>query len=180
MAQWQYDPTHSGVTFAIKHMMISTVRGSFNDVSATLNFDPENPADASVEAVIQVASIDTGTTDRDNHLRSADFFDVENYPTIIFKSTSVELQDNNVARVNGDLTIRGTTHPATLEVTYLGSGTNPYGIQVAGFEASTKINREDFGLTWNVALETGGILVGKDVKIELDVQFNPVKETETA
>lgn len=178
MTQWQIDPAHSHAAFAVKHMMVSTVRGQFKDVAATLNFDPENPANASVEATIQVASVATGADDRDNHLRSADFFDVETFPAMTFKSTRVELDGDTVAKVYGDLTIRDVTREVALDVELLGTGTNPYGTQVAGFEASTRINREDFGLTWNVALETGGILIGKDVKIELDVQFNPVPVAE--
>lgn len=178
--QWTIDPQHSYAGFSVKHMMVTTVRGQFTDVDARLDYDPANPAAATVEATIQVASVNTGATDRDNHLRSADFFEVERFPVMTFKSKRVEMQGDDVARVVGDLTIRDVTREVTLDVTLQGQGTNPYGIQVVGFEAETKINREDFGLTWNVALETGGILVGKDIKIALDVQFNPVKVTETA
>lgn len=181
MSQWKIDTFHSEVQFAVKHMMVTTVRGTFREFDATLNFDPENPQNASVEATIQVPSIDTGATDRDNHLRSADFFDAENYPTITFKSTSVEMTGDQVGKLHGDLTIRGTTKPVTLDVSFLGTVKSPInGVDAAGFEASTSINREEFGLTWNVALETGGVLVGKDINITLDVQFNPVAQLEQA
>jgi polyisoprenoid-binding protein YceI len=175
MSQWQLDPTHSRVEFAVKHMVVSTVRGNFNDVDATLDFDPANPAAASVNATIQVTSINTGTADRDNHLRSADFFDVETYPTITFKSTGVKLDGDRVAQVTGDLTLRDVTKPVTLDVEFLGEGLSPFGKKMAAFEASGKINREDFGLTWNVALEAGGVLVSKDVKLSFEVQFTPVE-----
>jgi polyisoprenoid-binding protein YceI len=178
--QWKIDPAHSNIDFSIKHMMISTVRGSFNDVDATLTFDPENPAASSVEATIQIASINTGAEDRNKHLLSADFFDAETFPTMTFKSTRVEMQGDNVAKVYGDLTIRDVTKEVALDVEFLGDGVTPFGNRIAGFEATTKIAREDFGLTWNVALEQGGVLVGKEVKISLDVQFTPVTENVTA
>jgi polyisoprenoid-binding protein YceI len=170
MATWNIDHTHTNAEFVVRHMMITNVRGKFTDVSGTIDFDPANPAAASVDATISVASITTGVTDRDNHLRSPDFFDVENYPSITFKSTRVESTGENNARLIGDLTIRNVTREVALEVEFLGQNKNPWGMTVAGFEASTKINREDFGLTWNVALETGGVLVGKDIKIELAVE----------
>jgi polyisoprenoid-binding protein YceI len=129
---------------------------------------------------IDTNSINTGANDRDNHLRSADFFDVANFPTITFKSTKIEVTGDESAKIHGDLTIRGTTRPVVLEAEYLGENTNPWGAKVVGFNGVTKINREDFGLTWNVALETGGVLVGKDIKIELDVEAALVVETETA
>ncbi len=180
MANWNIDPAHSNVGFVVKHMVVTKVRGKFTDVDAELNFDQDNPANSSVNATIQVASISTGAADRDNHLRSADFFEVENFPTMTFKSISVEVENDSVAKVHGDLTIRDVTKPVVLDVQFLGTGKNPWGVEVAGFEASTKINREDFGLTWNQALETGGVLVGKDITIELDVQFNPVAVPENA
>lgn len=175
MAKWVVDNAHSAVEFTVKHMMITTVRGSFNDYTAMIDFDPANPAASSVEATIQVASIDSGTNDRDNHLRSADFFEVETYPKMTFKSTGVEMQGDQVAKVTGDLTIRDVTRPVTLDVTYLGQGQSLFGFPVVGFEASTKINREDFGLTWNQTLETGGVLVSRDVKILLDIQAMPAQ-----
>lgn len=180
MTQWNIDAAHSSADFTVKHMMISTVRGSFSDVAGVISFDPENPGAASVEATINVTSIDTGMADRDNHLRSADFFNVETYPTITFKSTGVRAGSASEASITGDLTIAGVTREVTMEVEFNGTGKNPYGMTVAGFAASTKINREDFGLTWNVALEAGGVLVSKEVKIMLDVQAVLVTETANA
>lgn len=176
MATWQIDVAHSDVNFSVKHMMFSTVRGSFQDFSGRIYFDPTNPATASVEATILVGSVSTGPADRDNHLRSPDFFDAANHPEMTFKSTRVEAKSDAEATVYGDLTIRGTTREVALEVTFLGQGTNPWGQTVGGFQARTRINREDFGLTWNQALETGGVLVSKDVNIELDIQAALVTE----
>lgn len=180
MAKWTFDPTHTQANFAAKHMMVSTVRGAFRKVKGHLEFDPENPADASVEATIDVASMDsTGVADRDKHLLSGDFLDVENYPHITFKSTRVEPNDDNTeAKVYGDLTIKDVTNEVVLDVEFHGEGTTPYGQNIAGFEADTKIKREDFGLTWNVALETGGWLVGNTIKISIDAEFIKVEEEE--
>lgn len=180
MAKWQLDPAHSAAEFSARHMMVTNVRGGFNDLSGTIVFDPENAAASSVEAVIQVASINTGAGDRDNHLRSPDFFDAEKYPTITFTSTNVEITSDETARVTGNLTIKDVTKPVMLDVTFLGKGDSPFGDVRAGFEASTKINREDWGLTWNQALESGGWLVGKEVKLSIDAQGILVAEGETA
>ena len=166
---WVLDPSHSEVTFSVRHMMISKVRGTFGVKSATI-VAPENPYDATVEASVDVASVDTKDEARDQHLRSAEFFDVENHPTLDFRSTGIRLEDGDFL-VDGDLTIRGTTKPATFSLDFGGFGTDPWGNYKAGATAKTVINREDFGLTWNAALETGGVLVGKDVTIELDLQL---------
>ena len=165
---WVLDPAHSEVTFSVRHMMISKVRGTFGVKSATL-YAPENPLDARVEATVDVSSVDTNDSGRDGHLRSADFFDVENHPTMEFHSTGVRLERGEFL-VDGDLTIRGITKPVTFDFDFGGFGTDPYGNYKAGATAKAVINREDFGLTWNAALETGGVLVGKDVTIELDLQ----------
>ena len=179
MTQWQFDPAHSNADFSVRHMMVSNVRGGFKAVTGTLNFDPDNPGAASVEATIDATSVWTGVDDRDAHLRSPDFLDVENYPVITFKSTNVNADSNNKAQVNGDLTIRGVTKSVVLDVEFLGEGRDPFMSRpVLGFSATTKIDREDFGLTWNQALETGGVLVGKDIKISLDVEVIPVVEAE--
>lgn len=170
MATWQLDTAHSSATFAVRHMMITTVRGSFNIKEGKIVFDPANPAAASVEATLDVASVNTGVADRDNHLRSADFFDAANHPTITFKSTSVKPTGENTAEIAGDLTIRGVTRPVVLKTEFLGQGKGMDGKTRAGFVATTKINREDWGLTWNVMLEAGGVLVSKEVNIELDIQ----------
>ncbi|MFG6443706.1 YceI family protein [Microbacterium sp. P06] len=165
---WTLDPSHSEVTFSVRHMMISKVRGAFGVKSGTF-VTPENPLETTVEAEVDVASIDTKDEGRDGHLRSGDFFDVENYPTMKFRSTGVRVEDGDML-VDGDLTIRDTTKPVTFSFEFGGFGTDPWGNYKAGATAKTVINREDFGLTWNTALETGGVLVGKDVTIELDLQ----------
>lgn len=165
---WVLDPSHSEVRFTVRHMMISKVRGVFAMKTATL-IAPENPLEASVTASAEAASLNTQDEGRDGHLRSADFFDVENHPTIDFVSTGVRVEKGDFL-VDGDLTIRGTTKPVTFEVEFGGFGTDPWGNYKAGATAKTVINREDFGLTWNAALETGGVLVGKDVTIEIDLQ----------
>ncbi len=165
---WVLDPSHSEVGFSVRHMMISKVRGHFDIKEATL-IAPENPLEASLTAKVDASSLSTKDEGRDQHLRSADFFDVETYPTIDFVSTGVRLEGGDFL-VDGDLTIRGTTKPVTFDVDFGGFGSDPWGNYKAGATAKTVINREDFGLTWNAALETGGVLVGKDVTIELDLQ----------
>ena len=165
---WVLDPAHSEVTFSVRHMMISKVRGTFGMKSATL-VAPENPLDAAVTASVDVASVDTKDEGRDTHLRSADFFDAENHPTMEFVSTGTRVEDGDFF-VDGDLTIRGITKPVSFEFDFGGFGQDPWGNYKAGASATTTINREDFGLTWNAALETGGVLVGKDITIHLDLQ----------
>jgi len=162
------DASHSNIEFAVKHMMISTVKGRFGDVKGTLVIPEDGKPVADV--TIAAASIDTRSEQRDNHLRSPDFFDVENYPEIRFVSTSAERTGDGWTLV-GNLTIKGVTRPVTLSVTDEGAGVDPWGNQKIGFSATGKFNRTDFGLTWNAALETGGILVGDEVIITLDVQF---------
>lgn len=170
---WKLDPSHSQVEFAVKHMMFTTVRGRFADVEGTVTLDKENPAASSVEVDIAAASIDTQVEDRDGHLRSADFLDVENHPHITFRSREVQgslAEPGADFKVKGDLTIRGVTREVTLDATFEGTGTDPWGGTRAGFSARTEIDRRDFELTWNQALETGGVLVGHEVRIELQVQ----------
>ncbi|WP_105609310.1 YceI family protein [Microbacterium halophytorum] len=162
------DPAHSEVGFEVRHMMMSKVRGAFGVKEATITL-PENPLEASVTAKVDVASVDSKDEGRDGHLRSADFFDVENHPTMTFVSTGVRANGDEYL-VDGDLTIKGVTRPVTFELEFGGFGTDPWGNYKAGATATGKINREDFGLTWNAALETGGVLVGKDVKLTLDLQ----------
>ncbi|WP_144877364.1 YceI family protein [Microbacterium sp. 1.5R] len=162
------DPAHSEVTFSVRHMMISKVRGTFGVKSATL-VAPENPLETTVEASVDVTSVDTKDEGRDQHLRSGDFFDTENFPTMDFVSTGARAENGDLF-VDGDLTIRGITKPVTFEVDFGGFGSDPWGNYKAGASAKAVINREDFGLTWNAALETGGVLVGKDVTINLDLQ----------
>ncbi|GAA1639711.1 YceI family protein [Microbacterium flavum] len=165
---WVLDPSHSEVTFSVRHMMISKVRGVFGLKSATIEA-PANPFEAKVTASVDAASIDTKDQGRDTHLRSADFFDVETYPTIDFVSTGVRFEKGDFL-VDGDLTMHGVTKPVTFELEFGGFGTDPWGNYKAGATAKTVVNREDFGLTWNAALESGGVLVGKDVTITLDLQ----------
>ncbi|MGB1285630.1 MAG: YceI family protein [Aggregatilineales bacterium] len=180
MATWNIDPAHSAADFVVKHMMFTKVRGNVPITGGVINFDPANPADASVEATLDIANISTGAADRDTHLKSDDFFSVETFPTMTFKSTGVDVVNDNNANITGDLTIRDVTKSVVLAVEFQGAGTNPWGQQVAGFEANITIDREDFGLTWNQALETGGVLVGKEVKIELDIQAAAAPEGDPA
>lgn len=167
---WQIDPVHSFVNFSVRHMMVSTARGHFSKFSGTIDLDEANPTATKVDVTIDVSSIDTNDGNRDGHLKSPDFFDVEKFPTITFKSTGVESVNGSTAKLKGDLTIKGVTKSVVLDVEYSGQAKNPWGATVAGFAGQTKLNREDFGLTWNAALETGGIMLGKDVKIELELE----------
>lgn len=174
MAKFAVDQAHSAVGFEVKHMMVSKVKGQFGSYTADVEAaDLTDLTTASIAFEIDVASIDTRNEDRENHLKSADFFDVENYPTIDFKSTSIT-RDGDDYTVTGDLTIKDVTKPVTFDVEYGGKGTNPWGVEVYGFEAAAKVNREEFGLTWNAPLETGGVLVGKDIKIKVELEVNPV------
>lgn len=170
---WQIDPAHSAIEFAVKHMMFTTVRGRFRDVKGTIEVDEQNPARSTVDVEIAAASIDTGVADRDGHLRSADFLDAEKFPKLTFRSKRIEgapKKDGDQFKVVGDLTIRGVTKEVTLDSVYEGTGTDPWGNTRAGIRATTKIDRRDWGLVWNQALETGGILVANDLRIELEVQ----------
>jgi polyisoprenoid-binding protein YceI len=167
---WTLDPAHTLVEFSGKHMMFTTVKGHFKSVRGTIVLDEANPANSSVEAEIDAASLDSGVEYRDNHLRSADFLDVEQYPTLTFKSSHIELLGDHRAFITGDLTIHGVTRQVVLDTELTGRGQSPHHKETIGFEAHTTINRKDFGLTWNVALETGGVLVGDTIKIELAVE----------
>jgi polyisoprenoid-binding protein YceI len=166
---WTLDPSHSQVEFGVRHMMISTVKGSFNELSGTIAYDGENLADAALEVEIDAASIDTRNADRDGHLRSGDFFDVETHPKLVFRSTGIEGTPESF-KVKGDLTIRGETRPVVLDAELLGGGEDPWGNQRLAFRAETEINRKEFGLSWNQTLEAGGVLVGEKVRITLEVQ----------
>jgi len=164
------DASHSHIDFSVKHMMVSTVKGRFKSFSGDVNIDETNPAASKVEVTIETASIDTGAEQRDAHLRSADFFDAEKYPTITFVSKKVEALGNDTYRVTGDLTVHGVTREIPLEITREGVAQNMYGKQVQAFSAAFTINRKDFGLEWNVALESGGWLVSDQVKVSLDIE----------
>ena len=164
---YQIDPAHSSVQFSVRHMMITNVRGAFKNIKGTVVYDPANLAETSVEATIDTASINTLDEQRDTHLKSADFLDAEKYPTITFKSKKVE-----PGKGTGDLTIHGVTREVALNVDGpTAEGKDPFGNTRIGASATTKIKRSDFGLTWNAALETGGILVGDELKIELEVSM---------
>lgn len=170
---WVIDPTHSLVEFSAKHMMITTVKGRFGGLTGTVTVDRGNPGRSTAEVTIDAASIDTRTEQRDQHLRSPDFLDVQNYPSIAFRSTRVEgrfLAPGDGFALVGTLTIRGVTREVALDVVFDGQGKDPWGGERTGFSATTKIDRRDFGLVWNQALETGGFLVSNEVKISLEVQ----------
>ena len=171
LTTWQIDPSHSTVEFAVRHLMIATVKGRFGEFQGTVQMDVENPATAVVDVTIPAASVDTRESQRDNHLRSPDFFDVERFPTITFRSRRVERLRDAELRVTGDLTIHGITRPVALSITPGGFTRDPWGNERAAFRASTQINREDFGLKWNQILETGGVLVGEAVRIEVEVEL---------
>ena len=169
-SKWNIDLSHSGVNFSIRHMVVSKVRGRFAKFTGALNFDDEDIARSVVEATIDASSIDTGVEQRDAHLRSADFFDVEKYPELRFRSTRIEKLDDDRFRVVGQLTIRDVTREVALDIEGGGRAKDPWGNERTGFVAKTALDRKDFGLKWNQALEAGGVLVGDRVDIELDVQ----------
>jgi polyisoprenoid-binding protein YceI len=163
------DPVHSRIGFVARHAMVTKVRGSFNEFDGSGYFDAANPANSKLQLSIKAASIDTRNADRDAHLRSNDFFDMDTYPQITFSSTSVEPAGDVRFRVTGDLTIKGVTRPVTVDFEYTGSAVDPYGNQRIGFEGSTVVNRKDWGVNWNAALEAGGVLVSENVTLEFEV-----------
>lgn len=167
---WDVDPGHSSLEFAAKHAMVTTVRGRFGDFTGVIHLDAADPSKSTAEVTIAVDSLDTRSDQRDEHLRSADFFDVANHPEITFKSTrAARGKDDDEYRMWGDLTIRGVSREVELDLTYTGSAQDPWGKTRAGFEGSATVNRKDWGLTWNVALEAGGILVSDKVKLRFDI-----------
>lgn len=172
---WELDAAHSAVEFSVKHMMMTTVRGRFKNLRATLTGDRDHPELAGVEATIDAASIDTGVADRDAHLRSPDFFDAEHFPHITFRSDRIEgkppRDEGDRFQLVGELTIRDTTMEVVLDCEYEGRGTDPWGKTRAGFTFRTELDRQDWGLRWNKALETGGVLVANKVRIEGELQF---------
>ena len=163
------DPAHTRVGFVARHAMVTKVRGSFHDFDGTIHVDGANPANSSGQLTIRAKSIDTGNADRDAHLRSNDFFAMDEYPEITFVSTAVEPIDPEHYRVSGDLTIRGVTRPVTVDFEYTGAATDPFGNLRVGLEGSLTVNRKDWGVNWNAALEAGGVLVSEKVTLELDV-----------
>lgn len=175
---WQIDPAHSEILFSARHMMISKVRGQFESFSGSVHFDPENMAATTIDVAIEATSINTRNEQRDGHLMSPDFLDAESFPQLIFKSTSVEQLSDTTGKLHGDLTIRGVTKPVALDVEYAGTALSPWGTTSAGFSAAVKINRKDWGLTWNQALETGGLLVGEEISIAIELEL--MKQPEAA
>jgi polyisoprenoid-binding protein YceI len=168
---WQIDAAHSEIQFSVRHMMISTVRGRFTQFTGTVEADEQNPTAARVDVQIAADSIVTGDVKRDGHLRSPDFFDAEQFPYLTFTSKRVEQLDAEHGRLYGDLTIRDVTRPVVLDFEYAGQAKSPWGTTSAGFSAQTKINRKDWGLNWNVALETGGWLVSDEIKISIELEL---------
>lgn len=174
LTTWQLDPAHSSVEFAVKHMMMTTVRGRFKGVQAALRGDRDHPDDAGVDVTIETATIDTGVADRDAHLRGPDFFDADSFPQITFHSTRIEnppTKEGDRFRVVGDLRMHDTQMEVVLDCEYEGRGTDPWGKTRAGFNFRTELDRRDWGLKWNQTLETGGVLVAHKVRIEGEVQF---------
>ncbi len=167
---WNFDLTHSSINFWVRHLMVSKVHGRFTSWKGSLEFDPENPAASRVDVSIDAASIETKEDKRDAHLRSPDFLDVDKYPQISFRSTSIEKTGDGELRATGELTIHGVTRPIELDVEYAGAVKDPWGGDRAGFSARATLKRKDFGLEWNQALETGGVVVGDKVEINLEIE----------
>jgi polyisoprenoid-binding protein YceI len=165
---WTVDPSHSHIGFVVRHLMVAKVRGTFNEFTGTITV-PENPLEASLVAEVQMASIDTKDAGRDGHLKTGDFFEVETYPTMTLRSTSIEANGGDLV-LHGDLTIKGITHPVAFDLEFDGVAQDPYGNTKAGFSATGEINRKDFGIEWNMVLETGGIALGEKVKIEIEIE----------
>ena len=173
---WKIDSSHSQIQFTVRHMMITNVRGTFDKFTGTVNFDEKNLAKAEIDVTVDTTSVNTKDEKRDGHLKSPDFFDVATFPTITFKSKSITLHGDKKGKVVGDLTIKGITKEVTLETELVGVAKSPFGSTNAGFNASTKINRKDWNLGWNVALEAGGVLVGEDVTLNIEVELVQVPE----
>jgi polyisoprenoid-binding protein YceI len=167
---WEIDNSHSGVHFTVRHMVFAKVHGAFSKWTASLDLDEADFTKSKVNATIDVASIDTNEEKRDGHLRSADFFDAENHPKLTFAGKGIKKVDAEHYQVSGDLTIRGTTKPVTLDVEYGGRGKDPWGMERVAFTAKAKIDRKDFGLTWNQVLEAGGVLVGEKIDIAIEIE----------
>ncbi|EAF5413088.1 polyisoprenoid-binding protein [Listeria monocytogenes] len=169
--KWNVDPAHSSIEFQVKHMMVSKVKGAFSDFTADIEMDPEDLTSAKLNFSVAAASVDTRQAQRDGHLKSEDFFNVEKYPNVTFTATKITADGDDEYEVTGDLTIRDVTKPLTLEVSYEGTGKDPNtSNMVAGFEAKGKFNRKDFGLNYNAALETGGVLIGDEVKLNIQIE----------
>ncbi|MBT2717603.1 YceI family protein [Bacillus sp. ISL-57] len=168
--KWIVDPTHSAIEFSVKHMMIAKVKGSFNKFEASILANPSDLTTAEIDFTVDVASIDTRNADRDNHLRSADFFDVEKNPTLTFKSTKIVKTDEDEYDVTGNVTLNGVTQEETFSITFEGQGKDPWGNEKAGFSGKGKVKRSDYGLTYNAALETGGVLIGDQITLTIEIE----------
>ncbi|MGG0250258.1 YceI family protein [Peribacillus frigoritolerans] len=168
--KWIVDPTHSAIEFSVKHMMIAKVKGSFNKFEASILANPSDLTTAEIDFTVDVASIDTRNADRDNHLRSADFFDVEKNPTLTFKSTKIVKTDEDEYDVTGNVTLNGVTQEETFSITFEGQGKDPWGNEKAGFSGKGKVKRSDYGLTYNAALETGGVLIGDQISLTIEIE----------
>ncbi|MEU1284792.1 YceI family protein [Kitasatospora sp. NPDC005856] len=166
---WAVDSTHSEIGFSVRHAMVTNVKGRFTEYDGKLHLDGTHPGNSSAELVIKVASVDTNQAQRDEHLRTGDFFAVDTHPEIRFRSTSAQLVHGDSYRMTGDLTIKGTTRPVVLDLEYTGSATDAYGADRVGFEGKAVVDRTEFGLTYNAALETGGVLIGEKVKLSFDI-----------
>ncbi|MDH2392701.1 YceI family protein [Streptomyces sp. HNM0663] len=167
--EYTIDAVHSSIGFTVRHAMVTNVRGSFGEYEGTLHLDGSDPSRSTAAIDVKIASIDTGIADRDGHLRSPDFFDAENHPLMTFRSTSAEQLGGDAYRITGDLSIKGVTRPLAIDLTFNGSAKDPYGNERVGFEGGAEILRSDWGLTWNAALETGGVMVSDKVKLTFDI-----------
>lgn len=173
--EWKIDVAHTNIDFTVSHMVIAEVSGSFKEFEGTVVSAQADFSDAEISITIKSQSINTGNNDRDNHLRSADFFDAENHPEVTFKTTTVKKKSDNKLAVTGDLTMRSVTKQVVLDVKFKGTAVNPWGQLVAAFKATTVLNRKEWGLVWNTALEAGGFLVGEEIELNLNVELNPVQ-----
>jgi polyisoprenoid-binding protein YceI len=181
---WMIDTHHTQIEFVARHMMITKVHGQFEKFSGEVNLDENNPSNTTVDIQIEMSSVNTRDSKRDDHLRSADFFNVAEYPTMTFKSKTIKTVDGEQAVLVGDLTIKGVTHEVKMDTEFVGKAKNPWGKMVYGFTGKTRINRKDWGLTWNMALETGGVLVGDEIDISIEIELvkepEPVAEAQAA
>jgi polyisoprenoid-binding protein YceI len=177
---WQLDPSHSQIQFTVRHLMISKVRGNFNEFTFDVDYDEDTPANSAVDVTIDTSSASTNDAQRDGHLQSPDFFNVAEFPTATFKSTRVEMTGDNEGKIYGDLTIRDTTKEVLIDAEYLGAATDPWGTNHAHFTGITTIDRRDWGLEWNAGLDTGGVLAGWKVQLDFDIQLIDVPEEQPA
>ena len=175
LKKWNIDTAHTNINFAVSHMVISEVTGTFKEFNGTVEASKEDFSDAKIEVLIQAKSINTDSNDRDNHLRSGDFFDVANHPVLKFKSTKIEIKENGKLAITGNLTMRGISKEIELDAKFKGKGVNPWGQIVAVFKATTKLHRKEWGLSWNAALEAGGFLVGEEIELVLNIELNEAK-----